>query len=56
MEKAWAWAAAALVLSALGMVATGVRSSLLILGEEGLSEAANRGNIAAAKIDRKSTV
>ncbi len=50
MEKAWAWAAAALVLSALGMVATGVRSSLLILGEEGLSEAADRGNIAAAKI------
>jgi putative hemolysin len=39
-----------MVSSALGMVATGVRSSLLILGEEGLSEAANRGNIAAAKI------
>jgi CBS domain containing-hemolysin-like protein len=32
------------------MAATGIRSSLLILGEEGLAEAAERGNTAAAKI------
>ncbi|MBE0569749.1 MAG: HlyC/CorC family transporter [Deltaproteobacteria bacterium] len=50
MSIALAWAVAAMVLSASGMVATGVRSSLLILGEEGLSEAAERGNKAAAKI------
>jgi CBS domain containing-hemolysin-like protein len=50
MVNAIAWAVAALGLSALGMAATGIRSSLLILGEEGLSEAAERGNAAAARI------
>jgi CBS domain containing-hemolysin-like protein len=44
------WAVVALALSALAMAATGIRSSLLILGEEGLSEAAERGNAAAARI------
>ncbi|MBE0602776.1 MAG: hypothetical protein IH611_03985, partial [Deltaproteobacteria bacterium] len=39
-----------MAISALGMAVTGVRSSLLILGEEGLSEAAERGNDAAARI------
>ncbi len=50
MGGAWSWAAVSLALSALGMAVTGVRSSLLILGEEGLSEAAEKGNDAAAKI------
>lgn len=50
MGSAIVWAVAALALSALGMAATGIRSSLLILGEEGLSEAAERGNAAAARI------
>ncbi len=50
MGSAWPWAAVSLALSALGMAVTGVRSSLLILGEEGLSEAAGRGDEAAAKI------
>ena len=50
MGSAWPWAVASLALSALGMAVTGVRSSLLILGEEGLSEAAERGNDAAARI------
>jgi CBS domain containing-hemolysin-like protein len=50
MANAIAWAVAALGLSALGMAATGLRSSLLILGEEGLSEAAERGNATAAGI------
>ena len=50
MSTAWAWAVAALGCSALGMVATGIRSSLLILGEEGLSESAERGNAAAREI------
>ncbi|MBP2673978.1 MAG: hypothetical protein H6Q84_818 [Deltaproteobacteria bacterium] len=50
MGSAWAWAAVAMALSALGTAVTAVRSSLLILGEEGLSEAAERGNGAAAKI------
>jgi CBS domain containing-hemolysin-like protein len=44
------WAVAAMALSALGMAATRIRSSLLILGEEGLSDAAERGNTAAARI------
>jgi hypothetical protein len=48
--SAWPWAVASLALSALGMAVTCVRSSLLILGEEGLSEAAERGNEAAARI------
>jgi len=50
MGNAIVWGVAALALSALGMAATGIRSSLLILGEEGLSEAAERGNAAAARI------
>ncbi len=50
MGSAWPWAVASLALSALGMAVTCVRSSLLILGEEGLSEAAERGNEAAARI------
>ena len=50
MGTAIVWAVVALGLSALGMAATGIRSSLLILGEEGLSEAAERGNAAAARI------
>ncbi|MEW6720267.1 MAG: CBS domain-containing protein [Thermodesulfobacteriota bacterium] len=53
MGGALVWAAAALALSSLGMAATGVRSSLLILGEEGLSEAAERGNETAAEILEK---
>jgi len=50
MGTAWAWAVAALGFSTLGMVATGIRSSLLILGEEGLSDAAAKGNAAAGRI------
>ncbi len=50
MIGASAWAAVSLALSAFGMAVAGIRSSLLILGEEGLSEAAERGNPVAAKI------
>ncbi len=50
MGSAWPWAAVSLSMSALGMAITCVRSSLLILGEEGLSEAAERGIEAAAGI------
>ena len=50
MGSAWGWIAAALGFSALAMAVTGIRSSLLILGEEGLSEAAERGDPAAGRI------
>jgi len=50
MGYSWAFAVAALVFSALGMVATGIRASLLILGEEGMSAAAAKGNPAAGRI------
>jgi CBS domain containing-hemolysin-like protein len=50
MTGALAWIAISLALAALGMAVSGIRSSLLLLGEEGISESADRGNPAAAKI------
>jgi CBS domain containing-hemolysin-like protein len=50
MERAWGWVVAALCLSALGMAATVIRASLLLLGEEGLEEAAEQGNAGAARL------
>jgi CBS domain containing-hemolysin-like protein len=50
MGTSFAWAGAALVFSALGMAVTGIRSSLLILGEDGLSDAAEKGSAAAERI------
>ena len=50
MSGAWGWLAAALGSSVLAMAVTGIRSSLLILGEEGLSAAAEKGDAAAGKI------
>jgi len=50
MGSAWGWPAAALGLSVVAMAVTGIRSSLLILGEEGLSAAAEKGDPAAGKI------
>lgn len=50
MGNSWSWAVASLALCALGTAVTVVRSSLLILGDEGLSEAVERGNEAAGKI------
>lgn len=50
MENVLVLAAAALGLSALGMTATVIRSSLLLLGDEGLEDAAKRGSASAEKI------
>jgi CBS domain containing-hemolysin-like protein len=50
MVGAWGWLAAALGSSVLAMAVTGIRSSLLILGEEGLSEAAEKGDPVAGGI------
>jgi CBS domain containing-hemolysin-like protein len=50
MAGVWCWIAAALGFSGLAMAVTGIRSSLLILGEEGLAEAEEKGNRSAARI------
>ena len=39
----WAWALAAFLLAAGGAAVTALRSSLLIVGEEGLAEDASAG-------------
>ncbi len=44
MDAAWAWLVASLSLALLGAAATALRSALLILGEEGLEEAAEQGD------------
>ncbi len=49
MGTAWEWVATALGLSALGMAVTAIRASLLLLGEEGLEEAARKGDAGAAR-------
>jgi putative hemolysin len=50
MASAWGWVIAALGSSVLAMAVTGIRSSLLILGEEGLSDAAEKGDPVAGRI------
>lgn len=44
MWTPWAWALAAILLAAAGAAVTALRSSLLIVGEEGLAEDAAGGN------------
>ena len=50
MISALAWISISLALAAVGMTAVCVRASLLILGEEGLSDAADKGNAVASKV------
>ena len=50
MDAEWAWVVAGSGFCVLGMAATAIRSSLLILGEEGLSDAEEKGNAAAGRI------
>ena len=50
MNSALAWITVSLALAAIGMMVTCVRTSLLILGEEGLSDAADKGNAVASKV------
>ncbi|MGZ8460354.1 MAG: hypothetical protein ACXWW2_08000, partial [Candidatus Deferrimicrobiaceae bacterium] len=44
MWTPWVWALAAILLAAGGAAVTALRSSLLIVGEEGLAEDAGGGN------------
>ena len=50
MSSVLVWVTVSLALAAIGMMITCVRTSLLILGEEGLSDAADKGNAVASKV------
>jgi CBS domain containing-hemolysin-like protein len=50
MSNALAWIAVSVALAVTGMTVSRIRASLLVLGEERFSEAADKGNVVASRI------